>query len=130
MQHAQIRSKPVLEPDERNSKQFCLTLFTKSNNYVFQLENIMIQEQGRIVISQQLYIRGVATTTKTLRSHQSLKHNNHSDSTGTHTYTFICIECKVDVWDPIKRNTTKKQMNAIKQDVVLWHEYIYFLLDF
>lgn len=57
----------------------------------------MIQEQGRIVISQRLYIKGVATTTKTLRSHQSLKDSNSSDSTGTRTYTFIRIECKVDV---------------------------------
>lgn len=28
---------------------------------------------------------------------ESLKDSNFSDSTGTHTYTFICIEGKVDV---------------------------------
>lgn len=59
----------------------------------------MTQEQGRVVIFQRLHIKGVniTTTTKTLRSHQSLRDSNFSDSIGTHTYTFICIEGKVDV---------------------------------
>lgn len=57
----------------------------------------MTQEQGRVVTFQRLHIKGVniTTTSKTLRSHQ--KDSNFSDSTGTHTYTFICIEGKVDV---------------------------------
>lgn len=37
---------------------------------------------------------------------------------GTYTYTFVCIEGKVDVWDTIKRNTAKKtqHMYEINQE--------------